>query len=471
MFAALALLSLAACGGGTTVIPVKPAVHSQWTWMSGANTKNQYGSYGTQGIASSDNTPGARVNQSSGTDSSGTFWLFGGYGGAASGLLGDLNDLWKYNNGLWMWVSGSSQTEQPGTYGTKGIASPANIPGARYQAVSWTDPQGNFWLFGGLGIDSTGTRGSLNDLWRYANGQWTWMSGSNLAAGPLIGQPPGIYGTKGVGEPGNTPGARGDASSWSDPAGNLWLFGGTGVDSTGRVDVLNDLWKFSDGEWTWMSGDDIAPVNGQIGVYGIQGTAAPGNTPGARFNALTWIDQFGNLWLFGGEGNDATGACWATPPYICYLNDLWKYSAGGWTWMGGSNVANVPGTYGSQGVAAAGNTPGARWGSVVWADSAGNVWLFGGNGFDSAPATSFEFGGLNDLWRYSGGQWTWIGGSNITNQPGTYGTQGVAAPGNVPGQRYNATGWTDPSGKLWLFGGGIYLSGGGSFNDLWEYQP
>ena len=43
-----------------------------------------------------------------------------------------------------------------------------------------------------------------------------------------------------------------------------------------------------------------------------------------------------------------------------YLNDLWKYSAGEWTWMSGSNVVNQEGTYGTQGTAAAGNIPGAR---------------------------------------------------------------------------------------------------------------
>jgi hypothetical protein len=29
------------------------------------------------------------------------------------------------------------------------------------------DASGNFWLFGGLGMDSTGTLGYLNDLWKF----------------------------------------------------------------------------------------------------------------------------------------------------------------------------------------------------------------------------------------------------------------------------------------------------------------
>ena len=37
-----------------------------------------------------------------------------------------------------------------------------------------------------------------------------------------------------------------------------------------------------------------------------------------------------------------------------YFNDLWKYSAGEWTWMSGSNGVSQDGTYGTQGIAAAG---------------------------------------------------------------------------------------------------------------------
>jgi hypothetical protein len=65
-----------------------------------------------------------------------------------------------------------------------------------------------------------------------------------------------------------------------------------------------------------------------------------------------------------------------------------------WTWVTGANTIGAKGVYGSQGTAAAGNVPGARWGSVSWIDSAGKVWLFGGSGFDSVAAS----GPINDLW-------------------------------------------------------------------------
>jgi hypothetical protein len=64
-------------------------------------------------------------------------------------------------------MGGSNGVNQAGTYGTQGTAAPGNVPGARGEAVSWTDAAGSFWLFGGYGYDSGGTRGDLNDLWKY----------------------------------------------------------------------------------------------------------------------------------------------------------------------------------------------------------------------------------------------------------------------------------------------------------------
>jgi hypothetical protein len=55
---------------------------------------------------------------------------------------------------------------QPGIYGTFGTAATTNTPGGRESAIGWTDSSGNFWLFGGVGYDSTGAAGYINDLWR-----------------------------------------------------------------------------------------------------------------------------------------------------------------------------------------------------------------------------------------------------------------------------------------------------------------
>ena len=68
-----------------------------------------------------------------------------------------------------------------------------------------------------------------------------------------------------------------------------------------------------------------------------------------------------------------------------------------WTWMGGANGAYQAGTYGTQGTPAPGNVPGSRAGAVTWTDAAGNLWLFGGLGYDPW-STSWRY--FNDLWKY-----------------------------------------------------------------------
>ena len=427
---------------------------SEWTWEGGSDIAAQAGTYGTQGTASSSNVPGARCCAISWTDKSGNFWLLGGDGHDSTGAGGLLNDLWKYSAGEWTWVGGANVINQAGTYGIQGTAASGNTPGARNFSMGWTDSAGNFWLFGGISTTSAATN-YFNDLWEYSAGEWTWVSGSNM---PNQGA---TYGTLGTAASANIPGSRYGAVTWQDPSGNFWLFGGEGRDSTGTVGRLGDLWRYSKGEWTWMGGSNV--VN-QGGTYGTEGTAASSNVPGARYGGSGWVDGAGNFWLFGGEGYDSTGT-------NGQLNDLWKYSGGEWTWIGGAKTGSQNGTYGTLGTPSPSNVPGGRFDAVSWTDGAGNFWLFGGNGAGSNGGDT----SLNDLWEYSGGEWTWMGGADVTEQYGTYGTEGTAAPANIPGARAGAVGWVDASGNFWLFGGSGYDSvgtlNGAPLNDLWKYGP
>jgi len=492
---------------------------TNWTWMSGSNTPDQPGTYGTKGIASPDNDPGVRREAVSWTDASGALWLFGGLGlPQVGGRL--FNDLWMWDGTSWTWMSGSSTWNQPGTYGTKGVPAPGNVPGSRRNAVSWTDASGNLWLFGGDGYGSAASgTGSLNDLWRWDGTHWTWMAGSDA-----VGQP-GSYGTKGVPAPGNMPGARSGAVTCQDASGTLWLFGGLGHGAT-ATGSLNDLWKWDGTNWTWMSGSHLTNESSQ---YGTKGVASPGNAPGGRRDGVAWTDANGGLWLFGGYGHDSgelmdlwrwDGTNWmwsggegesswgtygtkgvaspdnypgwrsssvswtdgggghwlfggyASGPLVHgFLNDLWKWDGTNWTWMSGSSDTDEFGTYGTKGLAAPTNVPGARDGAVSWTDAGGDLWLFGGSWHDPLFFGDVPFYFFNDLWRWDGTSWTWMSGSNVPWAPGTYGTKGLAAPGNVPGAREGAVSWTDAAGDFWLFGGyGYGSSGSGPLSDLWKWD-
>jgi N-acetylneuraminic acid mutarotase len=52
--------------------------------------------------------------------------------------------------------------------------------------------------------------------------------------------------------------------------------------------------------------------------------------------------------------------------------------------------------YGTLGTPATVNIPGSRLDASAWTDSSGNLWLFGGEGFDA----NGNLGYLNDVWRY-----------------------------------------------------------------------
>jgi N-acetylneuraminic acid mutarotase len=312
--------------------------------------------------------------------------------------------------------------------------------------------------------------------------EWTWMGGSNTAGS--TGYVPGVYGMLGVPSPENIPSGRVETMTWTDKNGNLWLFGGFSTDGT-HLYFFNDLWKFNpaNNEWAWMSGSNAPPCSiiqsnltcGQSGVYGTQGTAAAANVPGGRDSAAAWTDSSGHLWLFGGDGFDSAGQ-------VADLNDLWELdpSTNLWTWQGGSSTA--PGTglgdagvFGTQGVLSASNHPGGLFYASVWQDQDNRAWLFGGWGFDANGLNGLP----NNLWQFDSStvEWAWMDGSSnfsgLWIQPSVYGTPGTPAPDNIPGSRWNGASWTDENDNLWLFGGGGYDSKGNSgyLNEMWEYIP
>lgn len=446
---------------------------SQWAWMAGTSTSNGAGTYGTLGTGSTSNVPPARAGGVTWIDTSGNLWLFGGRS-VPAGSTSLRNDLWQYApaSSQWTWISGGSSTNIKGVYGTQGTGSTSNIPGSRSGGTSWIDGSGNLWLFGGYGYDGAGSVGSLNDFWMFnpSNSQWTWASGATT----INGAP--TYGTLGTGATSNIPGSRMGACHWKDGSGNFWIFGGYGSNASGSSKLLNDLWEYtpSSSLWTWISGASTA---GTGTSYGTQGTGSVSNSPGQRVSSSCWDDATGNFWVFGGYGEADSS--------VGMLNDLWSFdpSNSNWTWVTGASNVNGTATYGTQGTASATNTPGRHLEGASWTDSSGNLWLYGGTGYDSQGAARES----NELWMFkpSSAQWTWIQGGSINSFDQIYGTLGSAGASNTPGPRTTSTTWggggplhwVDASGNFWLMGGETYvpLSWGGFYqtyvSDLWELSP
>src|SRR5467141_174353 len=445
--------------------------HNDWAWFDGSNTSNQKETSTPPpppppaAPAFDTSSPGGRKYPATWTDFNNNLWLFGGNGLTfTNGLTPpatDLNDMWVYT-GTQNYF-GSYQNY----WNNKVLAFSGTGPNPHTGAVTWTQPGagGDLFLFGG----QDQVLNFYNEVWRYNIGgnAWTLVSGG--------ANQKGSYGTLGVAAASNIPGARWGATSRMDASGKVWLFGGFGYDSAGTTGLLNDLWTYdiATNQWTWISGSNT--VN-QTGNYGTLGNAAATNVPGARQASTSFIDLSGKFWLFGGFDLDSKGNPAA-------LNDLWQFKAGVWTWMSCANVANPTGVYGTQGVAAATNVPGARWSSAAWTDLSGNFWIFGGEGYDSTGN-----GSLSDVWEYKGGQWIWTKGPASVSQGGIYGlTPGpIIYPyvGNGPGSRFAPGYWfvndiDTSSGKnnyqYWIFGGEGFDSAGtngnGLLSDLWRYLP
>ncbi len=441
------------------ITPKSSGVVVEWTWMMGNKTADAYGDYGTKGVPDSANFPGGRYGATSSTDINGNLWLFGGVGLATTGASDFLNDLWLFNKTSqeWTWISGNKTTYEFGVYGTKGDPDSANYPGGRDLAVSWIDKEGNFWLFGGLGLNET-TSGRLTDLWRFniTSSEWTWMAGSKFI------NVDGVYGTKGDPDSANYPGSRYDSVSWNDTNGNLWLFGGWGHTESGSYGRLNDVWRYNitSSEWTWISGNK---TNNAIGVYGTEGDPDSANYPGARRYTGYCTDTNGNLWIFGGHAEIGGEN---------RMNELWRLNMTSyeWTWMSGSQTNNLNGVYGTKGAPNSANYPGGRYSAVIWADTNGDIWVFGGVGY---PETG-SYGSLNDLWKFdiTSHEWTWTSGYKTLDQNGVYGTMGIPDSANSPGARSGSAFWTGADGEFYLFGGSGYPDTGalGFLNDLWIFE-
>ncbi|HYV90596.1 MAG TPA: kelch repeat-containing protein [Chitinophagales bacterium] len=274
---------------------------NEWTWMNGSdNNVSLMPVYGIKGVPAATNSPGGRFEVTCGwTDSHNRLWFFGGFDGYASYR----DDVWMYDisTNEWTWMGGSNGQGQIPNWGTQGIFSAANTPGARLAYAHWKDADDNLWTFGG------GYPDEYADLWKYdiTLNQWVWMSGVNYVNYSGIQGPRcdlSIYSPKSRSE---------NRAVWTDCCGKFWLFGGG--DCNGDP-AYNDLWVYDPAinKWSWINGDSIANPTGS---YGTQGVSSPANKSPGKAGSATWIDDQQNLWLFGG-----ISVTWTT-----VYNDLWRY--------------------------------------------------------------------------------------------------------------------------------------------------
>lgn len=430
-----------------TLIACNAQTVSSFYWRGGTNSINQ---------VNSATWPGGRGGPAvfRKPDGSGLF-MFGG-----NSTSGPSSDLWEMFEdpvtGALSWTmldAGGSV----GTYGTLNVASSTNRPGPRQGASTWLDNTGaGAFLFGGLGRATTTSIGYLNDLWyfNFATKNWTWIAGPQSLYG--IGNYPPV----GSNDPATLPRSRYYANV-AQKGNKVYLFGGayaTSFPNTNWI-YLNDFFIFDTNtrEFTFVGGSNLGSA--RPGQY--TGTLYPG---GRESSVIWWRNDIFYMALGFGYTTSSTSSG--------YLQEVWSCNTAdpalAWTLRSGTTNLNRPAVYGSSPLVLSSSVViGSREDAVGFALSDG-VFIVGGTGYSTSTVTT---GWLADAFLYdeSSNQWVWYGGTQGTNQIGTYSTVGQTG---WPGGCAELATFVSRSGMASLLFGrgyaGIAGQGNGYLNAVWN---
>ena len=417
--------------------------------------KNLATNYGTKGVFTSTNCPGARINSITFTDNLGNLYLYAGGGF-------QINDLWKYDITLqqWAWVSGYSNTSGVlGALGPIGVASQNYFPAARLQLKPILAPDGMVYIYGGNPQFTSGTDRRAN-LWRYnpSTNEWTLLS-NKTTPGQVVGQ-------VGVENATNHPGTMLSYTSWYYN-NCLWYFGGTSESTTDANAVQKRIWKFNLATQMWVCAKDPSSARGS---FGTQQFSDPNNTPPSLQDMSNSVVINNEVYFIG--GHELGGNSLDMETYGLH-NSLWKYnmSTNEWTWMRGNITTNRPAFFGKKGLETSTNIPEGKRNMVLWNEN-GIIKTFGGR--------TNQRGNTIEIWKYNpvNNNFTWIDGRSLAFKPWTGSeTTGYTEDENVPSifnmdwpnSSVTSTTWGKKSNKLWFLSRGTSHSTG-VYTDMWEYD-
>ncbi|MCP9745768.1 kelch repeat-containing protein [Lacihabitans sp. CS3-21] len=250
--------------------------------------------------------------------------------------------------------------------------------------------------------------------------------------------------------------------NWKDTDGNIYIFGGKGIDETKNEGLFSDIWQYTPKSKKWVS------VNGQkeskkFKQNDEKSLTTTTTSPLARQDAATWVGKDNCLYLFGGN----------TSTQSENLGDFWKFDnkTKTWTLISNSTEFNKKSVSSGKNKSNKINTPAGRANATTWVDKNGDFWLFGGLTYDKTLATN---GYLNDLWKYDFNKktWIWINGELKTNSKANKNQDSKTE--SFPSSRAQCLAWYDKSNNnLWLYGG-FGLSDEGNFygglSDMWFFD-
>jgi len=425
-----------------------------WTWIGGGKTANApIADYGLVGIEHPDNYPNPS-EYNDGVPVNNNFYFFGGGRNDA----GETNLFWKFNNETqnWVYESGIFLEEEK----VKEIVFDLNnedyrnTPRAKVGVQLWKDSSDNIWLFSGF-FNMNGFfypnyfyEENLNDLWKYNTQSKMWSKVQNQT---FQNEP--NFGIPGIESSENQPPLTAFSQTWTTPDGYLWMFGGITVGEDTYKKHINTMWRFNPETqmWTCMSGPrDFF----DLGSYGELGVESSLNYPPSRKNAATWVDDEGNLWLFG--GNVATSyhpEGWVSQTKD--TNEIWKYNpqTNLWTWVKG-DLDSVE-TFPNVGVENINNMPAVTGVAkpAYWIDENGHLWYY-------YTRKLWEYNLQTNIWTLRKSLTSWS--VEIPDDINVYNEN--YDPNNDGTVNYSSL----VSNQSWVYNGEFYLW---NYRSFWKYNP
>lgn len=325
---------------------------------------------------------------------------------------------WTYNGSSWTRMGGGGVNNSWGFY---------NLQSVETMTVS------NGYLYAGTGVTVAGN--AL--VWRFDGTTWSMVGGNGLNSSWAVNTFESVH-------------------SMVHYAGNLYVGLGTSANDA-------EVWRYNGSTWTQVGGDSLNSgwTTNFEAVYALAADstylyAALGNsTTDAevwRYNGSTWTKI----------GGDGVGSSWNTSYETAYAlgiyngalvagignstgdAEVWSYNGSTWTKIGGD------------GVNSSWNTSYEQVNAMISYNGALIAGI--GTGTDDA-----------EVWSYNGSTWTKIGGDDVNSSwtAGTY--ENVRSLVMYNGDLYAAVGDTAGDGEVWRYSGGSWSQlGGDGLNAGWD---
>lgn len=388
--------------------------------------------------------------------------LYAGLGNTA----GD-NEVYRFNGSTWTKIGGDGINSGFTNTHTM-VQSLAYGSSTLYAGLSGTGSNGEMWSWNGSAWTRMGG-GYINESWGYLNMQ-------NIESMTVYGEY--LYAGTGNTVAGNAQVWRYDGSTWQIVGGqglnSSWAagtfenvmsmasFGGNLYVGLGTTANDAEVWMYNGSTWSQVGGDTLNSswAAGFEEVYSMANLggnlyAGIGNSANDaevwRYNGSTWLkiggDNINSGWatnfdrvsslsvydgeLYAGLGLTATEA------------EVWKWNGSTWSKIGGDGVGSSWNTNYEQ----------------VESMQAYNGKLYAGVGNSTGEA---------EVWEYDGSTWSKIGGDDVNSSwvDGQY--EIVKTMTVYNGKLYAGLGNTAGDGEVWEYSGGSWSKiGGGLVNSSW----